>query len=172
VALATSKFDLDALRLSTGEGRRLQLHVAIPPYVLGAEPYPVESTPIPVSVEVSRTNADGYALRLRFQATLRGPCMRCLQTATPTFDVEAREVSQPGGEEELQSPYVVGGVLDVDGWARDALALMLPTKLLCREDCAGLCPQCGIDLNMAEEGHAHSSEPDPRWAKLSEIRFQ
>jgi uncharacterized protein len=100
-----------------------------------------------------------------------GPCMRCLASAEPSFEVEAREVSQPGGGEELESPYVEAGVLDVRGWARDALALAIPTQILCRDDCAGLCPVCGADLNEARPDHRHESSPDPRWAKLSEIRF-
>ena len=122
-------------------------------------------------LDVSRTTGDGYALRLRFEATLVGPCMRCLEPADPTFEVDAREVSQPGEDDELSSPYVEHGVLDLRAWARDALALVLPTTLLCRADCAGLCPVCGIDLNQAGPEHHHEREPDPRWAKLSELRF-
>ena len=83
----------------------------------------------------------------------------------------AREVSQPGEGDELESPYVQDGVVDLTAWARDALALTVPTQVLCRPDCAGLCPVCGADLNEAGEDHAHESAPDPRWAKLSELRF-
>ena len=63
------------------------------------------------------------------------------------------------------------GLLDLRSWARDALALALPTQLLCRPECAGLCPVCGTDLNLAAPDHAHEREPDPRWDKLSELRF-
>jgi uncharacterized protein len=84
----------------------------------------------------------------------------------------AREVSQPGEGEELQSPYVRDGVLDLRGWARDALALTVPGQVLCRADCAGLCPVCGVDLNLAGDDHAHEREPDPRWAKLAELHFE
>jgi DUF177 domain-containing protein len=82
MALRTDTFDLGSLRLSTGEGRRLQLHVAIDPLTLGGERYPVEPTVVPVRLDISRTTGSGYALRLRFQATLTGPCMRCLERAT------------------------------------------------------------------------------------------
>jgi len=126
---------------------------------------------VPVRLDISRTTGQGYALRLRFRAGLEGPCMRCLEPAHPMFDVDAREISQPGEAEEFNSPYVGGGVLDVAAWAHDALALELPAALLCRPDCAGLCPVCGEDLNLAGEDHHHESAPDPRWAKLSEIRF-
>jgi uncharacterized protein len=97
--------------------------------------------------------------------------MRCLEQAAPAFAVDAREVSQPGGGDELSSPYVERDELDVHAWARDALALALPAKLLCRPDCAGLCDVCGENLNRAGD-HAHEREPDQRWAKLSELRFE
>ena len=59
--------------------------------------------------------------------------------------------------------------LDLSAWARDSLILALPDKILCRPDCAGLCPVCGKDLNA--EPHEHVEErTDPRWAKLSQLR--
>ena len=170
MSLRTDSFDLGGLRLSTGEARRLDLAVAIDPLVLGGERYVVEPA-VSVRLDVSRTTGNGFALRLRFEAPVAGPCMRCLGPAAPLFAVDAREVSQPGEGEELESPYVDQGLLDVRGWAHDALALVLPSQLLCRGDCAGLCPVCGVDLNQAGSDHAHEREPDPRWAVLSEIRF-
>jgi uncharacterized protein len=169
--IRTDSFDLGGLRLSSGEGRRLELGVALEPFSFGGEAYPVVPAVVPARLDVSRTTGAGYVLRLRFEATLEGPCMRCLEPASPAFEVDAREVSQPGETDELASPYVTDGVLDLHGWARDALALVLPTALLCRPDCAGLCPECGIDLNQADPDHAHERPADPRWAKLSEIRF-
>jgi uncharacterized protein len=159
------------LRLSSGEGRRLELNVAIDPFVLGGESYPVEPSLVPVRLDISRTTGDGYALRLRFDATLTGPCMRCLEPAEPTYSVDAREVSQPGETDDLDSPYMDAGILDVRRWSRDAFGLALPAKLLCRPDCAGLCPVCGADLNVAGPEHRHERQPDQRWAKLSELRF-
>jgi uncharacterized protein len=165
-------FDLGGLRLTTGEGRRLELNVDVEPFDLGGERYAVANSPVPVRLDISRTTGSGYALRIRFAAALAGPCMRCLEPAAPVFSVDAREVSQPGEGEELESPYVgEAGTLDLQAWARDALALVLPATLLCREDCAGLCPVCGADLNHAGPDHHHENTPDPRWAKLSEIRF-
>ena len=172
MALRTDTFDLGGLRLSAGEGRRLELHLGIEPFVLGGERYVVQPALIPSQLDVSRTTGEGYALRLRFQATLSGPCMRCLEEAGPVFAVDAREIWQPRETDELSSPYVDGGVLDLEAWARDALALTLPATVLCRPDCAGLCPVCGVDLNTADRAHGHEREPDPRWAKLSELRFE
>jgi uncharacterized protein len=171
MALRTDTFDLAGLRLTSGEGRRLELQVAIEPFELGGERYSVEPPLIPVELHISRTTGSGYALRLAFDATLTGPCMRCLSDAAPGFHVDTREVSQPGEGDELESPYVQDGLLDLRAWARDALALTLPTQVLCRADCAGLCPTCGADLNQEGPDHAHESTPDPRWSKLSELRF-
>ena len=114
----------------------------------------------------------GYALRLRFTAALAGPCMRCLTEARPSVEVQAREVDVPGGGEELESPYLDGVMLDLEAWARDAVSLALPVQLVCREDCAGLCPVCAVDLNEAGPGHRHERAPDSRWAKLRELKLE
>jgi uncharacterized protein len=171
VSLRTDTFDLRGLHLSSGAGRRLVLHVTIEPFDLGSEHYDVVPPVVEVQLDVSATTNDGFALRLRFAATLEGPCMRCLEPASPRFEVEAREVSQPGGSEDLSSPYVTGGVLDLHDWARDALALTLPAQILCRADCAGLCAECGANLNAVGSEHRHERRPDSRWAKLSELKF-
>ncbi|HTC73151.1 MAG TPA: DUF177 domain-containing protein [Solirubrobacteraceae bacterium] len=172
MAVATHDFDLAGLRLSPGEGRRLELAVPIEPLVLGTERYAAQPRPVPVELNVSRMTGGGYALRLRFSAEIAGPCMRCLADASPRLEVEAREVDRPGGGEELDSPYVHDERLDLAGWARDAFALAIPVKILCREDCAGLCPVCAADLNAAAPGHHHESAPDPRWAKLRELELE
>jgi uncharacterized protein len=197
----TDTFDLGGLRLTSGEGRHLDLNVTIEPFSLADASYVVEPQSIPVRLDISRTTGEGYALRLRFEASLAGPCMRCLEPAAPTFSVDAREVSQPSepraarpsaaaqpsaaargrrgrdrqeddSRDELTSPYVEDGVLDLRAWARDALALSIPANLLCRPDCAGLCPVCGANLNDAGPDHGHEPAPDPRWAALSELRFE
>jgi uncharacterized protein len=146
--------------------------VRIGPLVLGGERYTVEPERVPVKLEVSRMTGSGYALRLLFQAKLEGSCMRCLKRASLKVEVEAREVDRPGGGEELQSPYVDGEKLDLAAWAHDAFALAAPVKVLCREDCAGLCPICAADLNEAGPEHRHQQERDPRWAKLDELKLQ
>jgi uncharacterized protein len=172
MAIETHDFDLAGLRLSPGEGRRLALATPIEPLLLGSERYAAQPHLVPVELSVSRMSGGGYALRLRFSAEVVGPCMRCLKDASPRVDVEAREVDRPGGGEELDSPYVHEETLDLAGWARDAFALAMPVKILCREDCAGLCPICAADLNEAPAGHHHESPPDPRWAKLRELKLE
>jgi uncharacterized protein len=172
MALRTDTFDLGALGLGVGEARRLDVHVAIDPFTLGGERYQAKPPLLPARLDVSRTTGDGHVLRLRFQASLAGPCMRCLEPAAPAFAVDAREVSQPGAGDELQSPYLEHGVLDLHRWAGDSLALALPAVVLCTPECRGLCAVCGVDLNAAGPDHHHQPEPDSRWAKLSEIRFE
>jgi uncharacterized protein len=172
MAQRTDIFSLGRLGLTSGEGRRLDLHATLDPLELGGKPYAAAPAAVPVRLDVSRTTGNGYALRLRFEAALEGPCMRCLGPAAPRFEVDAREVNQPGGGDELRSPYVDGDDdLDLRAWVRDAFALALPAQIACMPDCLGLCPRCGADLNE-DPDHEHEPEPDPRWSKLSEIRFE
>ncbi len=168
----TDILDLGGLRLSAGEGRSFELAVHVEPLTLGGEPYEVAPATLPVKLDISRMLGNGYALRLRFRAALVGPCMRCMKDAAPQIDVDAREVDRPGGGEELSSPYLEDEALDLASWARDALVLALPTQVLCREDCAGLCAVCAADLNETGPEHTHERPPDPRWAKLSELKLE
>jgi uncharacterized protein len=171
MAAPTDTFDLGRLRLSSGEGRRLTLGVRLGDFDFGGERYAVEPALVDATLDISRMTGGGYALRLRFDAGLTGPCMRCLEPAAPVTSVDAREVHQPGGGEELTSPYVHDEELDVQTWAHDAYALALPVQVVCTPDCAGLCPECGANLNTAGAGHHHDAAPDPRWAKLRELKF-
>jgi uncharacterized protein len=171
MAPSVQDLDLASLRLSAGEGRRLDLEVPIDALEMGGERYLATPPRVPVKLEASRMTGSGYALRLSFQARLSGPCMRCLKDASPLVEVDAREVDRPGGGEELSSPYVSDETLDLAAWAHDAFVLALPSKVLCKDDCLGLCPVCAADLNEAGPGHAHERAPDPRWAKLRELRL-
>lgn len=162
--------DLTRLCLSPGEGRRVEMPAEPGPVTLGGNEYRFDPAAVALRVDVSRT-ATGFALRLRYSGEVTGPCMRCLEPARVAVSIDAREVDQPASrDEELLSPYVEEGELDLDGWATDSLVLALPQQLLCRPDCAGLCPTCGKSLNDAAPGaHDHPREPDPRWAKLREL---
>jgi uncharacterized protein len=170
VAETVQRLDLGRLGLAPGEGRRLDLHAVVEPILLGGQRYAPDG-PVPVRLDISRTTG-GYALRLRSRVALAGPCMRCLEPAERTVPVDAREVDQPGGGEDLDSPYLEGDELDLQAWARDALVLALPASIVCRGECRGLCPICGENLNAAGPEHAHEAEPDPRWATLRELRLE
>jgi uncharacterized protein len=104
---------------------------------------------------------------LRLDAHLSGACMRCLGFAEVERHVRAREFHDLDAppSDELHSDYVAAEQLQLSTWARDAVAHELPEQVLCREECAGLCPVCGKDLN--ENPHEHlERDPDPRWAAL------
>ncbi|GAC1435787.1 MAG: hypothetical protein NVSMB51_05920 [Solirubrobacteraceae bacterium] len=168
---ATHEFDLGALQLSPGEGRRLTLEVPLARLEFGGQRYGGEATAAAVTLDISRMHHAGWALRMRFASRIVGPCMRCLEPASPLVAVDAREVEQGGAGEELASPYVDGETLDLAGWARDAFALAAPEQILCRPGCLGLCPICAANLNERGPGHAHDSAPDPRWAKLRNLQL-
>jgi len=163
--------DLDRMALSPGEGRRIDVEVDPGPLELGGQEYRFALGTVAGRLDLSRTAA-GHAMRLAFEGDVGGPCMRCLEPAELSVEVEAREVDQAGtADEDLTSPYVSEGLLDVANWAHDAVALALPAKLLCRPDCAGLCAVCGASLNDADPAeHEHAAARDPRWAKLDELR--
>ena len=141
------------------------------PFLLGGQRYEGHPTTTPVDVEI--TQASGATVfDLRLEAKLAGPCMRCLGFAEVEASTRAREFHDPASsDEQLRSDYVVDEELDVGAWARDAIALALPEQILCRPDCAGLCPVCGKDLNV--EPHEHVEDRiDPRWAALESLRDQ
>ncbi len=165
--------DLGRLSLAYGEATQLDLPVRIEPLELGGQVYAPAPESLDTRLDASRLR-HGYALRLRFPLRIEGPCMRCLDSAVEETEVDAREVDQAGAEdEELRSPYVVDGDLDIGRWAHDAAVLAVPARVLCRPDCAGLCPVCGESLNDADpSAHAHDSGGDPRWAKLRDLKIE
>ena len=162
-------FDLRTLRLRPGEVRRETIDVELDPFVLGGQRY--EATPPTVPLELDVSQASGaMVFDLRLDVHLSGACMRCLGFAEVARHVRAREfhdLDAPPGD-DLHSDYVVADQLQLSTWARDAVAHELPEQILCSEDCAGLCPVCGKDLN--EEPHEHlQRDPDPRWAALQDL---
>ena len=131
MARRTDIFNVGKLGLSSGEGRRLEVEVAVDPFEFGGQRYELRDGVVDAVLDISHT-VSGYAFRLRFHAGLEGPCVRCLETADQDVEVDAREIDQPDGGEDLDSPYYDEGELDVRSWARDALALALPTSIVCR----------------------------------------
>jgi uncharacterized protein len=163
-------FDLRSVRIRSGEEHREAREIELPALELGGQRY----VPVPEKIEaefvVTRAST-GTVLQLRFPARLHGPCVRCLADAVLDLRISGREyqATSPGESEELRSPYVRDDIVDLSAWARDALVLALPDQILCRMDCAGLCPTCGRDLNV--EPHVHEeTATDPRWAALETLR--
>ena len=163
-------FNLRNVKLRAGEQFRDALEVELEPLELGGQRY----VPVPEKPEAVLTltqTSSGLVLELELATRVLGPCVRCLADAGLDVEVAAREyqASSPGESEELTTPYLADTRLDLSAWAHDAVALALPDKILCREDCAGLCPVCGKDLNR--EPHEHEGEDvDPRWAALADLR--
>lgn len=163
--------DLPRLSLSYGEGTRIHVPLRLEPLELGGQTYDPHPATVEARLDISRQSG-GHAFRLRFPFRVEGPCMRCLAEARAEAQVDAREVDQQDTEdEELRSPYVEEDELDLGHWAHDAAALALPSQVLCREDCAGLCAVCGEPLNDADPAeHRHDTGPDPRWAALDQLK--
>jgi DUF177 domain-containing protein len=172
MAAAYHSVDLSRFALRPGEGRRLDLDVDPGELDLGGQRYSVRGGMVDARLDLSRTAA-GYSIRMRFVAYVDGPCMRCLADADVPVEIDAREVDQPrSADEELTSPYIADDELQLARWTHDSLALALPLQLLCRPDCRGLCPVCGVSLNDEDPTeHRHEAEPDPRWVKLRELEL-
>ena len=163
-------FSLRTLRLRPGEQHRDEIEVELEPFELGGERYLPVPEKVPAEFVASRAST-GTVFELRFAVRLHGPCYRCLGDAVLELPISLREyqATNPGEVEELTTQYATDDRLDLAGWARDGVALELPDKILCRADCAGLCPVCGRNLN--DEPHAHDEEvADPRWSGLAELR--
>ena len=163
--------DIDTLHLRSGDGRRIDAVIPVEPLTLAGERYGVAAGAVEARLDISRT-VSGFALRLRFEAELDGTCMRCMAEARPVLQVDAREVDQPGEAEEFHSPYLDGPLLHLSEWARDALALAAPAKILCTPGCRGLCTVCGANLNEVDPAeHRHEEPGDSRWTKLRELKL-
>ena len=165
-----TQFNLRQLRLRSGEHFRDEQEIALEPLEFGGQRYLPVPERVLAELAISRAST-GTVFEVRFRGRLHGPCQRCLTDAVIERAISAREyhATSPGASEELRTPYVADDRLDLSAWARDALVLALPEQLLCRPDCAGLCPVCGKDLNV--EPHEHEDEQvDPRWAVLAELR--
>jgi uncharacterized protein len=162
-------FDLRTLRIRSGDQARERVEIQLEPLLLGGQAYEPRPNPVPAELAVTRASS-GTVLELTLEVTLAGPCFRCLADAELPVSLRLREyqATKPEGDEE-QTEYLDDDRLDLSSWAHDAIALALPDKILCRPDCAGLCPVCGRDLNA--EPHEHADErTDPRWAALESLR--
>jgi uncharacterized protein len=162
-------FDLRNIRVRSGEEHREAVEVAISPIELGGERYVAVPEKVPAELSVTRAST-GIVLGLQLSVRLHGPCVRCLTDAVVDESMRLSEYQATRPDtDQLTTPYLTDDRLDLSAWARDALILALPDKILCRSDCAGLCPVCGKNLN--DEPHDHGEpEPDSRWAALAELK--
>jgi uncharacterized protein len=100
-------------------------------------------------------------------APLTGECGRCLEPVSDTLTVDLQELYAytDSDDQDEDVSRMEGDLLDLEPALRDAVVLALPLTPLCREDCAGLCVECGERLDDLPADHAHDA-PDPRWAAL------
>ncbi|HWH15288.1 MAG TPA: DUF177 domain-containing protein [Miltoncostaeaceae bacterium] len=160
---------LRPLDVPEGGAARIDVRVPVADLVLGGQSYTCVPPAPAMRVDASRAIGGGWYFRLRGACDLHGPCWRCLSDATVPLVLDAAEIDDPGSDDpQMRSLYLRNAVLHVAEWARDAAAEAIPPTILCREDCAGLCPQCGTDLN-AGACACGPPPPDNRWAGLAEL---
>lgn len=125
----------------------------------------------------------GNQIRLQgdVKTNVRVRCDRCLSFVTVPVDAHfdvayipaADDVSDENielQEDDLDFSVFEDGAIDLDELVREQVLLALPSRLLCREECRGLCPTCGVDLN-ADACSCGTREVDPRWSALKDLRF-
>ena len=119
-------------------------------------------------------------------APLAGECARCLAPLTSSVTVGFQELylyaesrhdkhDKHDDQEEQDAGelyHLDGDLLDLEPAFRDAVVLALPMSPLCREECPGLCVECGARLADAGPDHRHDAAVDPRWAALQQLSEQ
>jgi uncharacterized protein len=161
--------NLRTIKLRSGEQFRDKREIQLEPLELGGQRYLPVPQEVPAELTITRAST-GTVFELAFSVRLHGPCYRCLEDAVLELPISAREYQATNPEsDEMRTPYLEDDRLDLSAWARDALALELPDKILCKPDCAGLCPVCGKDLNLEPHDHGEP-EPDSRWSALAELK--
>lgn len=148
--------------------RQLDLHLPAP------EDLGVDMIGVPKDADVEldiRLEAvmEGVLVTGTASAPLSGECARCLDPVASQIEVEFQELFFYSAEDAGEDDQVLDGfLLDLEPAFRDAVVLALPLSPVCREDCRGLCAECGIRLADAEPGHRHE-RVDARWAALQRL---
>lgn len=167
----TSSFSLRDLTIPVGGAVCEQLAIPLEPYRQGGFAYGSSGGFVDARLDVSAMTT-GWSLRLRTVVELHGPCSRCLEDATLHFDIDAREIHDEGAEDpELHCDFIDGDEqLDLSAWVQDAVGLEFPTRVLCHDDCQGLCPSCGVNRND-QSCECTTEQSDSRWDKLRELKL-
>jgi uncharacterized protein len=128
-----------------------------------------------LELDLSLTSvSEGVYISGDVRGSLTGECGRCLNEIREPFDVPIAELfayEDSTTEETTDSDEVgrmVGDLIDLEPAVRDAVVLTLPTTPLCRPDCPGLCPECGVHLDDLPAEHSHEVV-DSRWAALRNL---
>lgn len=146
-----------------------QEHTAAAPADLG-----VEVIGVPAGSEMKlhlrlESVVEGVLVSGTAQLLISGECVRCLDALAFEREVPFQELYYYQGQsvEDADDPRVQDDLIDLEPMLRDAVVLGLPFQPLCREDCPGLCIECGARLED-DPDHQHD-QVDPRWAALAEI---
>ena len=138
------------------------------------------TAPITGLVRLSRTGRSILA-RAELKTAMAGTCGRCLTPVVTAIEVELEEEALPSIDIDTGLPVDTSAEpdalrltdhheLDLETPIREAISLAEPIAVLCRPDCRGLCPDCGVDLND-NPTHSHADDDvDPRLAALAEWR--
>lgn len=169
---------LDLRTLLAGEVRSLAVDFTLLPEVAEDDvqsPLYGVTFRAPVAVQGEIVNNAGYIrLALTLAAAYTAPCARCLADVDSEFSLAVeRTVVTPkeaADMDEEDDDFVVteDGFLDADALLVELFELNFPQKILCQEDCRGLCPRCGADLNVAPCS-CNKADPDPRLAPLGAL---
>jgi uncharacterized protein len=131
----------------------------------------------PLDVDLTaRQVGDGVFVRGRLRTLVRQACRRCLSTVEQPVDDVVDMLFDTLGEDEEEAEGEVyplparGDTLDLRDAVREQLLLRAPEFVLCREECRGLCPQCGTDLNQGECDCAPEKAESP-WDALKNVKF-
>ncbi len=125
----------------------------------------------PIQVEGSIANGgDVLLLTATEQFTYHGTCARCLKPVQLELTAQVDERYYPEGTEGLEEDDFTYkfDVVDVTDALRESLLLAIPARVLCKPDCKGICPVCGVDRNVTE-CHCNDHVIDPRWQKLEAL---
>jgi uncharacterized protein len=131
----------------------------------------------PLEVELRMESvSEGVYVSGTVTAAVSGECGRCLRPITDTLLVKVQELYAYADSvtdqttEEDEVGRLQGDLIDLEPALRDAVVLALPTHPRCREDCPGLCSECGVPLDELPADHGHE-QLDPRWAALSQLKM-
>ena len=129
----------------------------------------------PVHMRLSKLSPRSVRLCVQFECVLSAECSRCLDKVSLPYDLhtELDLVLDDGGgactvDDDEKLSYVEGFELDIDGFIKEELMLGLPLQVLCSDDCRGLCPVCGNNLNKGECG-CDRFVPDPRMSAIRDL---
>ena len=164
---------LQDLGLRGGDTVERDVDVQLAPLLLGGLDYTVVLQDEGVHVTVARLTG-GFMVTVAVRATVYGCCYRCLREVVVPVDTEQQEFvpTHPEKWDEADlSPFIQGFVADITSLAREAVVLALPAKILCREECPGMCPQCGGLLDAHNDCSCEATTSDPRWEALRSLRL-